>query len=127
MAWLKACYHDKHDVSKNIRTCLNHFHPSVLIKSDGNKCGLKTGAVPTMHLTKSSCVNEEFDETKSLPRFVASQEDIDFVDSHEDKRFKLSNQKLSLSADNIASQTDACNAPQLATFDKCVTKANELK
>ena len=105
--------------------CILRFHPSVVTKSDGNKHSLKTGAAPTMCLTKSSFLNEEFKETKSFPRFVASHEDIYFVDSHEAKHFKSINQKLSLSAVNIASQTDACNAPQLATFDKCVTKAND--
>ena len=72
IAWLKICHHDKQSDSNNLRMCLKHFHSSILTKSDSNKYSLKMGAIPTIHLTKTSHVNEEFAEIKSLPRFVAS-------------------------------------------------------
>ena len=77
-AWFKASERSSKsesaapDVSENLRVCITHFYPSVPIKSDGNKCSLKTGDAPTTCLTKSSFLNEEFKETNSLPRFVAS-------------------------------------------------------
>ena len=86
VAWLKACNRCLKseslipDTSENLRACIRHFHPSVLTKCDNNKYSLKLGAAPTMYLTKSSFTNEKFNEISSLPRFVASQEDMEFAE-----------------------------------------------
>jgi len=77
-----------------------------------------------MYLNKSSFTNEKFNEISSLPRFVASQEDIEFVELHEAE--KLSSMKKSPShTTKIASQNDALNIPQPTTLDECIMKANE--
>ena len=87
--WLKACERSSKslstapDVANYQRMCILYFYPSVLTTSDGAKHSLKKGTTPTMNLTRSLILNEEFKEANSLPMFVVSQEDIQFVELHE--------------------------------------------
>ena len=43
----------------NTRLCMHHFHPSVIQLENSDKHTLKTGAVPTMYLTKISFQNDK--------------------------------------------------------------------
>ena len=71
--------------SKNMRTCTCHFHPSVVFQNSDGKHELKTGASPTMCLTKFSMENDNSKEEKSLPRIVGNIEDLQHTHNHENK------------------------------------------
>ena len=46
------------------RLCIHHFHPSAIEYDKNGKCRLKTGAAPTLNMTKFSMENENFKEEK---------------------------------------------------------------
>ena len=70
-----ARYSDAH----NMRTCIHHFHPSVIVLSSDGKPSLKVGAAPTVNLTKFSMENANFKENKNLSRVVGAKEDLQDV------------------------------------------------
>ena len=90
---IKRCQHDawtkaislgygeftKYSDTRNMRICINHFHPSVIDLSSDGKPRLKVGAAPTMNLTKFSMENENFKENKNLSRIVGTKEDLQDV------------------------------------------------
>ena len=84
-AWMKAISlgyggaSTEHDDARNMRICINHFHPSVIDFSSDGKTRLKVGAAPTMNLTKFSMENENFKENKNLSRIVGAKEDLQDV------------------------------------------------
>ena len=67
----------------NISTCSHHFHPSVIQCDENGSCTLKTGASPTLHLTRFAMENENSKEEKSLSRTVGSTEDMQYVYDYE--------------------------------------------
>ena len=44
--------------ARNIRTCINHFHPSVTQSDNNGNYGLKPGASPTLHLNQVGIQND---------------------------------------------------------------------
>ena len=54
----------KYSDSHNVRTCIQHFHPSVTQCDDDGAHSLKTGSSPTSRLTEFAMNNESFKEEK---------------------------------------------------------------
>ena len=79
----------------NMRICICHFHPSVIFKNSDGKYQLRTGASPTMCLTKFSMENDNFKEDTSLPRIVGNTEDLQIIYNHENNNNELSNDNKS--------------------------------
>ena len=65
----------RHTDAKNSRVYIHDFRPSVINCDSNDKHTLELGAAPTMHLTKFSFENDNFNEEKTLDRIVGSAED----------------------------------------------------
>ena len=81
--------------ARNVRACKYHFHLSVILLNSKDKYELKTGASPTICLTKFSMANDNFEEDTSLPIIVGSAENIQHVCNYEDKNNEILNHKKS--------------------------------
>ena len=65
------------------RTCIHHFHPSVVTCDDNGKHTLMVGAAPTMCSCKFAMENDAYKEEKSLCRTVGSMEDTQHTHEHQ--------------------------------------------
>ena len=79
----------KYSDTRNMRICINYFHPSVINLSSDGKPRLKVRAASTMNLTKFSMENKNFKENKNLSRIVGTKEDLQ--DVHNDANSNISN------------------------------------
>ena len=86
----------------NTRICLHHFYPSVINEEENGKYVLKTGAAPTMYLTKFSMENDNYKENKNLQRIVGTPEDLqcvyDFNSKHSSNESCKKSSSISLNA-----------------------------
>ena len=86
---IKRCQHDtsmkiisldysnaftKYSDTCNMRICINHFYPSVIVLNSDSKPSLKVGTAPTMNLIKFSMENENFKENKNLSGVIGAKE-----------------------------------------------------
>ena len=100
-AWMKAislgyggaC--TRYSDAQNMRICIHHFHPSVIVLSSDGKPSLKVGAAPTMNLTKFSMENNNFKENKNLSRIVGTKENLQDVHNDVNKSFTGDNSNIS--------------------------------
>ena len=79
----------KYSDTRNIRICINHFHPSMIVLNSNGKPSLKVGAAPTINLTKFSMENENFKENKNLSRVAGTKEILE--DTHKDACINIPN------------------------------------
>ena len=69
--------------ARNIRTCINHFHPSFIQRYKNENYGLKTGASPALNLTQFTIQNDNHKEERSLSRIFDCTEDMQHVRDYE--------------------------------------------
>ena len=72
--------HFKEADNGNVRTCIHHFHPSVITMDENGKYRLKTRAAPALYLTLFSMQNNKFKEESRLSRRIRLSQDLEYAD-----------------------------------------------
>ena len=72
--------------TRNVRACMSHFHPSVILLNSKVKHELKIEVSPTINMTKFSIANNNFEKDVTLQRIVGSAEDMQRTCNYDNKK-----------------------------------------